>query len=98
VSAVLRRFDFKSSVQVSGTRPNGLANVALSLLMERAGTRAAAVRKSAGQAEIRELSSGWQFPHTAAITSLSGFCPQQAQNVQGPSDSSLLFPAVGWRV
>jgi hypothetical protein len=36
------------------------------------------------------------FP--AAITSLSGFCPQQAQNVQGPSDSFLLFPTVGWRL
>jgi hypothetical protein len=35
------------------------------------------------------------FP--AAITSLSGFRPQQAQTVQGPSDSFLFFPAVGWR-
>jgi hypothetical protein len=36
------------------------------------------------------------FP--AAIALVSGFCPQQAQNVQGPSDSFLLFPTVGWRL
>ena len=34
----------------------------------------------------------------AAITSLSGFCPQQAQNVQGSGDGFLFFPAVGSRL
>jgi hypothetical protein len=36
------------------------------------------------------------FP--ATIASVSGSCPQHAQNVQGPSDSFLLFPTVGWRL
>jgi hypothetical protein len=36
------------------------------------------------------------FP--AAIASVSGFCPRQAQKVQCPSDSVLLFPTVGWRL
>jgi hypothetical protein len=33
-----------------------------------------------------------------AIASVSGSRPQQAQHVQGPSDSFLLFSTVAWRL
>jgi hypothetical protein len=36
------------------------------------------------------------FP--AAIASVSDSCPQQTQNVQGLSDSFLLFSTVAWRL